>query len=564
MRRPIPIGIEFYKQMIDGNYYYVDKTLFIKEILDSGTKVSLFARPRRFGKTLALSMLKVFFEDERDRNGNKIDNSHYFNEKKISGCGEEYCLKQGKYPVINLTLKSAKQPNYEMAYNVLKNNIIEEFGRHSYILQKEIFQANEIQRFQDITSGKAKADNYATALAFLSQCLKKYHNANVVILIDEYDVPLENAYFRGFYEPMIDFIRSLFESALKTNDALAFAVITGCLRISRESIFTGLNNLKIISILNQNYAEYFGFTEEEVQIMLEEYELKEYLAEVRRWYDGYSFGRTEIYNPWSIINCVDDNRGSTEFIPKPYWSNTSSNSIIRDLIERVDSETRAEIEHLLSGGAIEKPVHEDITYGDIYESKSNLWNFLFFTGYLKKTKERFNADQSYLQLAVPNVEVRCIYRDTILLWFDKRIKAADWTAFYHALPAGDCSVIEKALKGMLTKSISFYDAAEQFYHGFMVGILSGLEEYSLYSNRESGNGRADIMMLPDDEQKPILIFELKKADKFTQMEPLCKKALAQIEEKRYDAECREEGYTKFVKYGICFCKKSCMVKAVMD
>ncbi|MDE7210884.1 MAG: AAA family ATPase, partial [Lachnospiraceae bacterium] len=271
MKKRIPLGVEFYKEMVDKNYYYVDKTLFIKEILDTGTKVNLFTRPRRFGKTLALNTLRAFFEDERDANGNKIDNSHYFNGKKIADCGEDYLENQGKYPVISLTLKSAKQPNYEMAYKVLRSSMIEEFRRHRYVCKGGALEEDEVQQFQNIITRQAGEEDYATALSFLSKCLKKYHGSNVVILLDEYDVPLENSHFAGFYEQMVAFIRSFFESALKTNDALEFAVVTGCLRISKESIFTGLNNLRVVSILNSSYAEYFGFTEKEVQEMLAYY-----------------------------------------------------------------------------------------------------------------------------------------------------------------------------------------------------------------------------------------------------------------------------------------------------
>ena len=564
MKKRIPIGIEFYKEMIDKDYYYIDKTLLIKEILDSGAKVSLLTRPRRFGKTLAVTMLKDFFEDERDSNGNKIDNSCYFKEKKISDCGDVYLSKQGRYPIINLTLKSANQPDYEMIYGVLKKSIIEEFGRHFYILQGQMFREDEIQKFQQILKGEAKPDDYATALAFLSQCLKKYHNSNVVILIDEYDVPLENAYFRGFYHQIVDFIRSLFESVLKTNNALEFAVITGCLRISKESIFTGLNNLEVVSLLNKNYAEYFGFTSSEVEEMLQYYKLEEKLQELKKWYDGYYFGNTEIYNPWSVINYIKTAFIDFAAFPKPYWSNTSSNSIVKDLIEGANQDTKKEIENLLAGGTIEKPVHEDITYDDIHKSGDNLWNFLFFTGYLKKVGERFEISQLYLEMAIPNQEVHYIYENTISHWFDQKVKAMDRTELYQAVVQGNCLVVETILREQLKKSISFYDAAEQFYHGFLVGMLSGLGEYVLQSNRETGDGRADIIMTPADERQPVMIFELKRAERFTHMEERCQAALSQIEDRHYDAESRDEGYKRFIKYGICFCKKSCMVAAVIE
>ncbi len=461
--------------------------------------------------------------------------------------------------MIHFTLKSAKQPNYEMAYNVLQKSISEEYGRHSYILRGSDLRSDERQRFKDIIKGNADKDDYATALAFLSRCLKKYHNSNVVILIDEYDVPLENAYFKGF-----DFVRSLLESALKTNDALEFAAITGCLRISRESIFTGLNNLEVISILSQGYAEYFGFMQMEVKKLLQYYEVEEREQELKEWYDGYQFGETEVYNPWSVLNYVKEAAVYAQRFPKPYWANTSSNNIIRELIETSDSAVRAEIEQLIDGRTIEKPIYEDITYEDIHSSGDNLWNFLFFTGYLKKVGENFKSDQIYLKMAIPNKEVRGIYRRTFMLWFDEKIKKENWSELHQALFDKNCSVIEMKIKSILTKSICFHDEAEQFYHGFMVGILSRLDGYDLFSNREAGEGRPDILMLPYDEQGIVFIFEFKKADAFSYTEVLCEAALEQIKKRQYDAECRENGYKKFIKYGICFCRKSCRVKAVSE
>lgn len=576
MGKKIPIGIEFYKEMVEKDYYYVDKTLLIRDILDAGTKVSLFTRPRRFGKTLALATLRTFFEDERDWHGNKVDNRRYFEGKRISLCGEEYLAKQGAYPVINLTLKSAKQPSFEMACAALEESIAEEFRRHQYVCEGGVLGEDEIKRFRQIIrrdtgdndrergAVSAASLSFPTALAFLSRCLKKYHGSNVIILIDEYDVPLENSYFSGFYGQMADFIRSLFESALKTNDALEFAVVTGCLRISKESIFTGLNNLEVISVLNPGFAEYFGFMEEETKEMLRYYGLEEKEEELKKWYDGYRFGNTEVYNPWSVLNYVKGAAVYHEKNPKPYWANTSSNSIVRELVDGAGRDTRRELDELMAGGTIEKPVHEDITYADISGSQDNLWNFLFFTGYLKKVGERFYLDRAYITMAIPNQEISYIYNNTILSWFDTKIKTLDRSRLYRALVSGDCSVAEDELRRELTESISFYDAAEQFYHGFMVGMLGGLGEYLLHSNREAGNGRPDILMLPEDERGTVLIFELKHAEKYDRMEAGCEAALLQIDEKRYDMECREDGYKKFIKYGICFYKKLCRVKAIVE
>ena len=560
MKQPIAIGVENYKKIIDKNAYYIDKTMMIKELVDQASSVNLFTRPRRFGKTLTLSMIRTFFEDERTYEGEKIDNSRYFEGKKIMAAGEMYTDEQGQYPVIKLSLKSAKQPNYKMAYGCLRDEIIYEFDRHRYVLLGDRLSEEEKQNYQAILDKSAEPEIYATALKLLSSFLKKYHGRNVIILIDEYDVPLENSYFRGFYDQMIDFIRSLFESALKTNDALEFALVTGCLRISKESIFTGLNNLEINSVISNNYAEYFGFTGEEVEEMLRNYGLEEKRQEVKQWYDGYLFGETEVYNPWSIINYVKTAISESQPFPKPYWSNTSSNSIIRELVEEADSDTKEEIQMLIEGQTIEKMVHEDITYEDIHKSKDNLWNFLFFTGYLKKVGLRFEEDTIYLSLSIPNKEVRYIYRSTIQEWFDQQVKAIDFQPFYQAVLDGNPEEVENFLSELLERSISYYDNKEAFYHGVMVGLFGGLLGYEIKSNREYGNGRPDLVLSPYNPRKSVIIFEFKSCKKYNQMAVGCKAALDQIEEKDYAAPFLDKGYTKIMKYGICFCEKTCMVE----
>jgi hypothetical protein len=557
-KKAISIGIEDYKRIIDKNYYYIDKTLLIKELLDKGVSVNLFTRPRRFGKTLALSMLKTFFEKEISETGELIDNSRYFVGTRIMEAGEKYVMHREQYPVISLSLKSAKQPDYDMAYQCMIDDISREFIRHRYVTG--VLLEDDKERFERLMSRKAEKAEYATSLKFLSDCLKRFHGKNTIILIDEYDVPLENAYMQNFYEQMIQFIRSLFESAFKTNGSLEFAVITGCLRISRESIFTGLNNLKTISVLDSSYAECFGFTEKEVEKMLSDYDISGRLEEVRQWYDGYLFGDTEVYNPWSVINYVEDAQHQKNVFPKPYWSNTSSNSIVRELIENADIHVKREIEGLIAGGTIEKAVHEDITYEDVYKTQENLWNFLFFTGYLKAVKQRFDVDTVYLTMMIPNEEIRYIYRNSIMEWFGSRLKMTDFTPLYKAFAAGDCEVIENVIKAQLKSSISFYDSAEKFYHGFMLGILGAIQDYEIVSNRESGDGRADIILKPLDEQQPAIIIELKCVKSFTEMDTMCDAALRQIEDKHYNSELIMEGYLNIRKYGICFCRKSCRVK----
>ena len=561
-RRPLPIGVEFYKKIFEKPYYYVDKTLLIRDLLEKGGTVNLFTRPRRFGKTLALQMLRTFFEQEIDRSGAVVDNSRYFEGTKIMEAGEAYTVLMGQYPVISLSLKSAKQPDFGMAYACLRETVAEEFDRHGYLLRAEDMSEHDKEKFMQLRDRQAGREDYVTSLRFLYRCLHDYHGTNVVILIDEYDVPLENAFFRGFYDEMIDFIRSLFESALKTNECLELAVVTGCLRISRESIFTGLNNLKIVSILDEKFAEYFGFTQEEVKAMLEDYGIGAREEEVRSWYDGYLFGNTEVYNPWSVINYVDDIISQNTEYPKPYWLNTSSNSIVRELIECADDTVKTEVENLIAGGTVEKPVHEEITYGEIHKNQDNLWNFLFFTGYLKAVSRRYAGDTIYLTLEIPNIEIRYIYRNTIREWFEERRKDYDATPFYEGMRAGDCGKIEDFINEQLLGSISYYDSAENFFHGYLLGLLGGIGGYRINSNREKGNGRPDLYLEPHNPRMPAMIIEIKCAKKYGQMEALCDAALAQIEERDYAAELLDEGYGKIYKYGFCFCKKICMVKFV--
>ena len=561
--RAISIGIENYKQIIDKEYYYIDKTLFIKDLLDKAGAVNVFTRPRRFGKTLALSMIKTYFEKEMDFQGNAVDNSHYFEGKNILIAGEKYIRHMEKYPVISLSLKSAKQPDFQMAYASLREEIIGEYRRHSYVLNGKVLMPEEEERYRKIMAEKAEDIDYTRSLKFLSDCLKRYHEIGTIILLDEYDVPLENAYFRGFYDKMIDFIRSLFESALKTNDSLEFAVVTGCLRISKESIFTGLNNLGINSILMDNYAEYFGFTEAEVERMLKDYHLEEKMPEVKEWYDGYLFGETEVYNPWSVINYVYTAIANRNAFPKPYWSNTSSNSIVRSLIEKADEDAKAEIEALIQGGTMEKPIHEDITYEDIDKSQDNLWNFLFFTGYLKKTKEVLKEETVYVTMKIPNREVRYIFKNTIQEWFRQYLEQTDLSKLYKAVLEADCETFANEVTDQLLECISYNDYKEDYYHGFLCGLLKGCKGYRVVSNRESGTGRYDIVMRYPSARGKAMIMEIKTADTFDGLAAGCDTALRQIEDRKYDAELLKEGYHNIIKYGICFYKKECMVKGIV-
>ena len=560
-KKKIAIGVEDFKRIIDKNGYFVDKTLMIQKLIESEAMVTLFTRPRRFGKTLNQFMIRRFFEDEITEKGEKVDNGYLFDGLKIAECGEEILKHQQQYPVIFMTLKSAKQPNFEESYGKLCRAIAEEFRRHQYLLEGNSLADDQKIMFKKIMTEQAEYGEYNDALKFLSECLWQYHGKNTIILIDEYDVPLENAYFEGFYDKMIQFIRSLFESALKTNPYLERSVITGCLRISKESIFTGLNNLAIESVLSLNYPGAFGFTEPEVKAMMAYFDRTDNYPELKRWYDGYCFGKTEIYNPWSILNYLYMGKNDPNYLPRPYWSNSSSNSIIREMVGEADEKAKADLETLINGGTIEKQVHEDITYGDIHQSQDNLWNFLFFTGYLKKVGERKEGNNLQLEMKIPNIEIATIYENSISYWFDQRIKETDRSPLKHALETGDCEAAEEFINRQLADTISYYDYAENFYHGFMAGLLVNIGGYRVKSNRESGNGRPDIVMQTVQIRKGrVIILELKIAGSIAEMDAACDRGLAQIEEQHYAEPFTTEGYPEVKKYALSFCKKECMVK----
>jgi len=560
-KKSLPIGESFFDSMIENGHYYVDKTLFIRDILDKQAKVTLCTRPRRFGKTLNQTMLKCFFEDTA-RVGGK-DTRSLFRGLNIEEAGERYLEHQGKYPVIYLSFKEGKRDTFERSYNMLRDEIADEFKRHRYISEK-IVDVKKRGLFEKLADGDGTFDEYSTALKFLSECLEDYHGKKAVILIDEYDVPLENSWACGFYNEMINFIRPLMSSAFKDNPHLQFAVITGCLRISRESIFTGLNNLKIISVLNKEYSEYFGFTQNEMDAMLAYYGQESKTQVIKDWYDGYLFGDTEVYNPWSSVNSVSDLRCDTKYIPRPYWVNTSSNSIVCNLIDKANAETKAELETLMTGGTISKIIHEDITYNEVYKNVDNIWNFMFFTGYLKKVGDgRANEDgELTLDLSIPNIELKYIYKTKVQEWFNNRIAEKDLRAFFDAILSGDVAVFQRELSILLAESISFMDSAENFYHGFMLGVLSRLDGYRVKSNRESGHGRGDLALYSvNGREYNAVIFELKPAEKVDMLPAASADALKQIEDNDYAAYWdKEEGYNNILKYGIGFCGKRCEVR----
>lgn len=552
--KSIPIGIEDFKEIIDKDYYFVDKTLFIKDVLDNGSKITLFTRPRRFGKTLNMSILRRFFEKTEE------DNSYLFDGLAISGAGEKYYKYMGQYPVISISLKSMKQPSFELALTEFKKIISNEFRKHREVAESDKVFDSDKEDFLNICNRRGDYSMYNTSLNFLSNCLYEVYEQKVIVLIDEYDVPLENAYFNGFYDEMINLIRSVFESVLKTNDSLEFGVLTGCLRISKESIFTGLNNLSVHSVTDNSFASYFGFTESEVKKVLEYYNLSDCFEEIKQWYDGYLFGETEIYNPWSVLKYIQFALNNKNHIPQTYWVNTSSNNIIHELITKSDRRIRDDIEKLITGKNIDKPLYDDITYTNMNVKSEYIWSFLLHTGYLKPKNIYQKGIQNYFTAVIPNTEIITTYENTFRQWFDEAIRVADKSVLLNAILGGDSETFELEVNRWLLKSISYHDGYENFYHGFLVGLLEYSDEYLVESNRESGTGRNDIVIKNVLTREIAVVLEIKSVGKNETLDSMCDVALQQIEDRQYEVGLENEGYKKIIKYGIAFEGKRCKIK----
>ena len=553
--KPLPIGVEDFKRLVDNGYYFIDKTLMIKELLENKETVNLFTRPRRFGKTLNMSMLQRFFE------ATEKSNAYLFDGLKIAAY-PEYMAYQGKYPVISISLKSMKQKNFTLAFETYKYLIKSEYSRHKdFIFSRNVLDEEEKARYLSFIRVDATETMYNQAIGFLSNCLKKAYQQNVIILIDEYDVPLENAYHEGFYDDMTNLIRSCFESALKTNPSLKFAVLTGCLRVSRESIFTGLNNLKTYSITKNKFSQYFGFTQAEMQEILQTFSLEQYAGTIAKWYDGYRFGLTEIYNPWSVLNCIDSYLQNDMVACEPYWSNTSSNRIVKRLIEESNERTKSMVEELINGTPIHTQIFEDVTYGTIDVNQDYIWSFLLFTGYLKIISCETVGDETYYNMVIPNVEIKSIYKNTIRSWFIDHINRDSRTDILESVIHADAEKLEDLLCTWLTNTISCFDEQENYYHGFVTGLVSGFNGYMVVSNRESGNGRFDLVVKQRSRWHHAAILEFKVVEKYNQMTKACEDALKQIEEKDYEASLRDEQYENIAKLGICFCQKRCRVRS---
>ena len=562
----LPVGIDDFRKLRESEFYYVDKTRLIEQLLLNWSEVTLFTRPRRFGKTLNMSMLKSFFDIGTDE--------ALFDGLYISG-NKELCDEyMGKYPVIILSLKGVEGLTYEEAFEAFVRIMGKEVNRVSFLADSDKLTQIEREQYKGLTimkNGRLAFDKekLISSLQLLSQLLYKHYGKKTVILIDEYDVPLDKAFQNGYYNEMVSLIRGLFGQALKTNEFLQFAVLTGCLRISKESIFTGLNNFKVMSITDSRFDEQFGFTDEEVKKLLSDYDMDSHFDEVKEWYDGYHFGRADVYCPWDVINHVDHLRDDGDAKPQTYWINSSGNSLVRRLINRADSSTKDEIERLIAGEAIEKVIRQDLTYDEIENSIDNIWSVLFTTGYLTKVGEVKLADsESYAyKLIIPNKEVREVFVLQIQEWF-KAVVANDndtMKLLSKAILDKDETILARQLNIVMGRMISILDTKapddmkENFYHGLLLGLLRGSNpEWLIRSNRESGDGFSDILIKPENPDLGIVI-EVKYAKEFKKLDAACDAAMAQIKEKRYDETLRDEGRCDILAYGIAFCRKRCRV-----
>ena len=559
-RKKLPVGIENFEEFSAENFYYVDKTMFIAELLQNWGKVNLFTRPRRFGKSLNMSMLKCFFEIGGDQT--LFDGLKITEEKSLC---EEY---MGQFPVISISLKSIDGPDFEAASAALRTVIGDEAGRFRFLRESSSLDEEEKNAYVRLINVEMKSDatyamSYAAlidSLKTLSRLLAKHYHRKVILLIDEYDVPLDKAFQAGYYDEMVSLIRNMFGNALKTNDNLYFAVLTGCLRISKESIFTGLNNLNVMTVSDPYFCSSFGFTEEEVLEFLRYYGLEEFQNTVREWYDGYRFGDTSVYCPWDVIKYAQILLRDRDAEPENYWANTSGNDLVRRLLKRADQTTRNEIEQLLNGGTIVKNIRQELTYRDIEDSIDNIWSVLYSTGYLT---QRGRLPGKQMKLALPNREVKELFIELVKVWFQETTYAdsARIQRFCAAFPAGDASTIQDMLHDYLWDSISVRDTAvrinmkENFYHGMVLGLLRSQGNWLVKSNAETGEGYSDISIQTPD--RIGIVIELKYADDGN-LEAACAEALKQIEIKKYAEGLRRRSLKKILKYGLAFCEKECM------
>ncbi len=542
----IPIGIDDFKELIENNYCYVDKTDLIEDILNRGSKVNLFPRPRRFGKTLTISMLDNYFNIKK-----KEENKKLFDGLKIENASSDVKEAQGKYPVISLNLKGVKDVSWEKEYFLLQEKLSNLYRENREVM--EVLDDKEKKDYMDIINQTAKEGLYVVSLRNLSKYLKRYYKQPVIILIDEYDAPIENGFINGFYDDVINFMRNFLGEALKTNDNLKFACLTGILRVSKESIFSGLNNIVIYSILDEQYSEYFGFLPKEVDMLLDEYGI-ENKEEVKKWYDGYNFGGTEIYNPWSILNVLKRK------VIQPYWVNTGGTALLENMLKNAGGDVKKDLEDLIEGKIIESALNENIVYSEISASRENILNFLLMCGYLTVEETWLQIDTIMGKLKIPNMEVGVAFKTIVKRWFEENNARKEVVDFQRAILGNDKELAEIILNQLMLKSISYFDNVENFYHGFVLGLLVDMgEKYIVESNRESGYGRYDMKIEKRDGTLGIIL-EFKTVQEEDKMEEMAQKALEQIEEKAYYNDMKERGITNIFKYGIAFNNKKVVMR----
>lgn len=553
--KSLPIGISDYVRAQE-EYYYVDKTLLIKEFLDKKPLVSLFTRPRRFGKTLNMDMLRVFFEIS-DKNTSK-----YFADKNIWQCGEEYRSHQGKYPVIFLTFKDVKFDTWDATIDKIRGLLQEEYGRHQELLNSDKLSQYEKEYFTKIISATANEVELTSSLERLSKMLASHYDKAPVIIIDEYDTPIQEGYSKDFYDEIIGFMRNFFSGAFKDNKNLSYGFLTGILRIAQESIFSGLNNLTVNSVMDEEYDSFFGFTESEVKAMLSYYGVSDKEEELKDWYDGYLFGSEEIYNPWSVINYI-----SKGCLPQAYWVNTGKNEILDDVLRVATDDITERLYDLLQGERVVARIDQNVVYRSLAEDPANIYSLLLVAGYLKTPKKELQADGSYLcEVSIPNREIAAVYKSEILSHFLQTGAITRTTAnkIAESLYANDYKKLQSAIREYMDKSISFFDGgAEGFYHGLMLGLIALMDnQYKIKSNRESGDGRFDVSLIPREKRYPGIILELKWKEKLSdvELEKWSNEALKQIGELRYDSEMKEDGITEILKFGIAFSGKKVCVR----
>ena len=554
--KPLPIGISDYARA-QSEYYYVDKTLLIKDFLERRPLVSLFTRPRRFGKTLNMDMLRVFFEISEE------DTSKYFRDKAIWKCGSEYRSHQGKYPVIFLSFKDVKFDSWKETIDKFKGLLQAEFGRHLELQKSDGLADHEKEYFAKILAGNADEVELTSSLENLSRMLAKHYGRAPVIIIDEYDTPIQEGYSKDFYDEIISFMRNFFSGAFKDNKNLSYGFLTGVLRIAQESIFSGLNNLTVNSVMDEEYDSYFGFTCQEVHEMLEYYEMMDKEAELREWYDGYLFGSTEIYNPWSVISYI-----SKGCIPQAYWVNTGKNEVLENVLKAAAEDITEKLYALLQGEQVIVRIDQNVVYRSLTEDPANIYSLLLVAGYLKTLKKELQADGTYLcEVSIPNKEIAVVYKNEVLSHLLQIGAITKTTAnkIAESLYANDFKRLQKAVAEYMNKSVSFYDAgAEGFYHGLTLGLVSLMDNhYKIKSNRESGDGRYDISLIPRESKYPGIIMELKwkKGLDADALETLAEEALTQIKDREYNSEMREEGIRNILKFGIAFSGKKVKIKA---